>query len=58
MRKEDERRKEVDRIMKMDERKRPYNITYDFKAPTDEEMEAFRRRQVHPDDPMAQFMNK
>ena len=56
MKKEDERIKEVDRLMALDERKRPYNSMCDSKAPTEEELEAYRRRQKHFDDPMAQFM--
>lgn len=42
----------------MDERKRPYNSMVDVRAPTDEEMEAFRLKHRRMDDPMADFLNK
>lgn len=45
-------------LMAMDERKRPYNSMYDVKAPTEEEMEAFRMKQIRDDDPMAAFFSK
>ena len=52
------REKEVDRLMEMDERKRPYNS---MKAdggvlPTDEEMEAYRLKRKRQEDPMAGFL--
>ena len=53
--KEKARVKEVDRILALDERKRPYNSMADVLEPTEEEMEAFKRTRLHPDDPMAQF---
>lgn len=55
--KEDERLKEVDRIMNMDERKRPYNSMYDVTKPTDEEIEAYHMKKRRDDDPMANFVN-
>jgi len=55
--KEDERLKEVDRVMKMDERKRPYNSMYDVAKPTDEEVEAYHMKKRRDDDPMANFVN-
>lgn len=45
-------------LMAMDERKRPYNSMYDVKAPTEEEIEAFRMKQIRDDDPMAAFFSK
>ncbi|XP_076468426.1 pre-mRNA-splicing factor SLU7-like isoform X2 [Babylonia areolata] len=45
-------------LMAMDERKRPYNSMYDVKAPTEEELEAFRMKQIRDDDPMAAFLSK
>lgn len=54
--KEDERLKEVDRIMKMDERKRPYNSMYEVSKPTDEEIEAYHMKKRRDDDPMANFV--
>lgn len=53
-----EREKEVDRLMALDERKRPYNS---MKAdsgmfPTEEEMEAFRMKRRRQEDPMADLL--
>ena len=48
---------DVDRMMTLDERKRPYNCMYNTKAPTDAEMEAFRRKRLREDDPMAKFLS-
>ena len=53
MRKEDERIREVDKMLSLDERKRKYNSMYDDVAPTEEEIEAFRRKQKRFDDPMS-----
>lgn len=58
MERQAEREKEVDRLMTMDERKRPYNS---MKAdsgifPTDEEMEAYRLKRRRQEDPMAGFL--
>ena len=55
MKRMDEKDKEVDRIMTMDERKRPYNVMYDLKAPTEEELEAYKRKRLRDEDPMTQF---
>jgi len=54
--KEEERLKEVDRIMKMDERKRPYNSMYDVAKPTDDEIEAYHMKKRRDEDPMANFV--
>lgn len=54
--KEDERLKEVDRIMKMDERKRPYNSMYEVSKPTDDEIEAYHMKKRRDEDPMANFV--
>lgn len=43
--------------MKMDERKRPYNSMYVAHEPCEEEMEAYRRRKIRADDPMAKFLS-
>lgn len=56
MKKEDARIKKVDKIMQMDERKRPYNSMATEAEPTEEELEAYRRKQFHSEDPMAQFL--
>ena len=58
LKREDKRVKEVDSMMKLDERKRPYNSMYDVAAPTEEEMEAFRLKRLRADDPMAQFLSR
>lgn len=39
----------------MDERKRPYNSMYENKAPTEEELEAYRMKRMRTEDPMSQF---
>lgn len=48
----------ADEILKMDERKRPYNSMFETKAPTDAEMEAFYMKRMRADDPMAAFIGK
>ncbi|XP_030594966.1 pre-mRNA-splicing factor SLU7 [Archocentrus centrarchus] len=55
---EDKRVKQVEVLMQLDERKRPYNSLYEVKAPTEEEMEAFRMKRSRPDDPMASFLGQ
>uniref|UniRef100_A0A3Q2DCN1 Pre-mRNA-splicing factor SLU7 n=1 Tax=Cyprinodon variegatus TaxID=28743 RepID=A0A3Q2DCN1_CYPVA len=55
---EDKRVKHVDALMQMDERKRPYYSLQEVKAPTEEEMEAFRMKRSRPDDPMASFLGQ
>lgn len=57
MKDEELRHAAVDRMMTMDERKRPYNsfAADSGKAPTEEELEAYHRMKQHPDDPMANF---
>lgn len=56
MKKESERVKNVDRLMKMDERKRPYNSMAQVSEPTEEEMEVYFKKKRNPDDPMANFL--
>lgn len=51
LKKEDERKREV-----RDERKRKYNVKYDNEV-TPEEMEAYRMKKVHHDDPMKDFLH-
>ena len=41
-----------------DERKRGYNSKYDVKAPTEEEIDEWKRKRPRTDDPMMQFMSK
>ncbi|XP_074605698.1 pre-mRNA-splicing factor Slu7 [Brevipalpus obovatus] len=40
----------------MDDRKRPYNSMYDYKEPTEEEMEEYRKNKKLHDDPLANFL--
>jgi pre-mRNA-processing factor SLU7 len=58
LRKEEESQKEAEKLLKLDERKRPYNSMYSAKEPTDEEKEAFQMKRIREEDPMAQFMAK
>ncbi|KAG6597364.1 Pre-mRNA-splicing factor SLU7, partial [Cucurbita argyrosperma subsp. sororia] len=51
LKKEDERRKE-----ERDERKRKYNVRWNDEV-TAEDMEAYRMKKVHHDDPMKDFLN-
>ncbi|KAG9445650.1 hypothetical protein H6P81_011778 [Aristolochia fimbriata] len=51
LKKEDERKREV-----KDERKRKYNVKWDDEV-TAEDMEAFRMKRVHHDDPMKDFLH-
>ncbi|XP_054453715.1 pre-mRNA-splicing factor SLU7 [Anoplopoma fimbria] len=55
---EDKRVKHVDAIMQVEERKRPYTSLQEVKAPTEEEMEAFRMKRCREDDPMASFLGQ
>ncbi|VDL14797.1 unnamed protein product [Hymenolepis diminuta] len=59
MEKERKRLAEVERIMAMDERKRPYHSlgANDGHVPTQEEMEAYYRLRQDPNDPMTHFKN-
>lgn len=56
LKKEEANQKEADRLLAMDERKRPYNSMCEVKAPTEEEMEAYFIKRQRPDDPMAGFI--
>lgn len=55
---EDKHAKHVEALMQLDERKRPYSSLLEVKAPTEEEMEAFRMKRCRPDDPMASFLGQ
>lgn len=57
LQKEDEKQREAERLLALDERKRPYNSMYDEKKITDEEMEAYLMKKRRDEDPMAQFMS-
>lgn len=55
---EEKREKEVDHIMALDERKRPYQSMWaeQSREPTEEEMEAYYLKKRKKEDPMAQFV--
>uniref|UniRef100_A0A8C6V432 Pre-mRNA-splicing factor SLU7 n=1 Tax=Neogobius melanostomus TaxID=47308 RepID=A0A8C6V432_9GOBI len=55
---EDKWGKHIEAIMQLDERKRPYSSLQEVKAPTEEEMEAFRMKRCRADDPMAPFLGQ
>ncbi|CAB1458745.1 unnamed protein product [Pleuronectes platessa] len=55
---EDKHRKDIDAIMQIDERKRPYSSLQEVKAATEEELEAFRMKRGRSDDPMSSFLAK
>lgn len=54
--KEEKQQKEAERLLKMDERKRPYNSMYEVHEPTEEEKEAYLMKRKRDEDPMNQFM--
>ncbi|XP_034193500.1 pre-mRNA-splicing factor Slu7 [Osmia lignaria lignaria] len=58
LKKEEENEKEAERLMQLDERKRPYNSMYEVKRPTMDEIEAFQMKRKRDDDPMAEFLNQ
>ena len=55
---QERKEKEVDVLMSVDERKRPYHSmrAESGREPTEEEMEAFRMKRRRVDDPMVQFI--
>ncbi|XP_063362835.1 pre-mRNA-splicing factor SLU7-like [Cydia amplana] len=53
---EERQQKHASYLLSVDERKRPYNSMYEAKAPTEEEMEAYRMKRQREEDPMSQFM--
>ncbi|XP_034487283.1 pre-mRNA-splicing factor Slu7 [Drosophila innubila] len=40
----------------LDDRKRPYNSMYDVKAPTEDEIEEWKKKRTRTEDPMLQFI--
>ncbi|KAH8268141.1 hypothetical protein KR026_000757 [Drosophila bipectinata] len=58
--KEKERAKDKDKkniiSEELDDRKRPYNSMYDVKAPTEDEIEEWKKKRPRAEDPMLQFM--
>lgn len=57
LKKEEEQQKEAERLLAMDERKRPYNSMYEVKKISEEEMEAYYMKKRRDEDPMAQFIS-
>ena len=55
MDREEERLKEVKKMLSIDERKRAYNVMYDDRKLTEEEIEAYQRKRLREDDPMLQM---
>jgi len=55
---EDERLRQVGTMMSVDERQRSYNVRYDDRALTDEQIDAYQRRRVRDEDPMAHLFAK
>lgn len=53
---EEQQQAEAERLLSMDERKRPYNSMYEVKKPTEDEMEAYLLKRRREEDPMNQFM--
>lgn len=52
---EDKHNKEAERMLQLDERKRPYNSMFEAKKPTEEEVEAYLMKRRREEDPMASF---
>lgn len=55
---EEARLKTVEEMLQVEERKRAYNILYEAREPTEEEMEAYRMKRRRADDPMASFLGQ
>ncbi|KAK5650426.1 hypothetical protein RI129_001455 [Pyrocoelia pectoralis] len=53
---EEESQADADRLLQLDERKRPYNSMFEVKKPTDDEMEAYFLKRRREEDPMNQFI--
>ncbi|KAG7200868.1 hypothetical protein KM043_003231 [Ampulex compressa] len=54
--KEERNQREGQRLLEMDERKRPYNSMYSAKELTEEEIEAYQMKRKRDEDPMADFL--
>lgn len=57
LRKEEENARKTDKLLKMSERKRPYNSMYETKELTAEEIEAYQMKRKRDEDPMAHFFS-
>ena len=55
---EDDRLKQVEAMMSVDEQSRPYNVRYEDKALTEEQIDAYQRRRMRDEDPMAHLLTK
>ncbi|XP_065076331.1 pre-mRNA-splicing factor Slu7 [Ochlerotatus camptorhynchus] len=55
---EEMHQRRANELLKMDERKRPYNSMFEAKVPTEEEMEAYQMKRRRDEDPMSQFDDK
>ena len=54
---EEERIRQVNKMLQMDERKRPYNsMNIDSTAPNEEELEAYHMKRKRDEDPMSAFL--
>lgn len=53
---EEESQADAERLLQLDERKRPYNSMFEVKKPTDDEMEAYFLKRRREEDPMNEFM--
>ena len=56
LKEEEHRLIEADRMLAMDERKRPYNSMIKDQAPSEVEMDAYRMKRKRNEDPMSHFM--
>jgi len=48
----------VEEQMSIDERHRPFNVRYDDKQLTEEQIDAYQRRRIRDDDTMAHIFTK
>ncbi|ESO89806.1 hypothetical protein LOTGIDRAFT_124539 [Lottia gigantea] len=58
LKKEDAHNRDIEKLMALDERKRPYNSMFEAKEPTEEEMQAYLMKKRRLEDPMAAFLTK
>lgn len=58
LRKEEENARKMEKLLKMSERKRPYNSMYETKELTTEEIEAYQMKRKRDEDPMVHFLSK
>uniref|UniRef100_A0A2A4K877 Pre-mRNA-splicing factor SLU7 n=1 Tax=Heliothis virescens TaxID=7102 RepID=A0A2A4K877_HELVI len=53
---EERQQKRAEYLLSVDERKRPYNSMFEVKAPTEDELEAYKMKKRREEDPMSQFL--